>query len=127
VISIHDSYMGLKLQLLEIHDEIKYYNRGIENFLHMGTLKSSTSHDLFAKDSKASSGKRKRNKEPKSNEKCKDYPSNRTLESIPSSKEDSSRKKFKCVYCKRLGHDEHRFYNKMIDELTHLLQNNNIQ
>ena len=29
-----------------------------------------------------------------------------------------------CAYCKTLGHDDHHFYLKKIDELKHLLKKN---
>ena len=98
---------------------------------HMGQLKPSKYQALVANYSspKAPKGKgKKQHKNPKKHEKCDDSPSQHNIESKSSSREESSRRKRdKCAYCKKLGHDEHKCFHKKIGELTHILQNNNIQ
>ena len=69
----------------------------------------------------------KKNKDPKQHDKCDESSSQHNIESKSSSKEETSRRKRdKCAYCKNLGHDEHKCFHKKIDELTNILQKNNI-
>ena len=96
----------------------------------MGQLKPLKHQALVANDSSQKSPKGKGNKQhkyPKQHEKGDDSPSQHNIESKSSSREDSSRRnKDKCAYYKKLGHDEHKWFHKKIDELTHILQKNNI-
>lgn len=59
--------------------------------------------------------------------KKKPKPKTESHESSTSSKENKPKKeKFSCVYCKKKGNDEHHCYTNKIDEISHLLQKNNI-
>ncbi|KAH9314192.1 hypothetical protein KI387_022819 [Taxus chinensis] len=49
-------------------------------------------------------------------------PNTNTSTSEPKAKKEN----FKCSYCKKSGHDEHHFFRKQIDHLTHLLEKNKI-
>ncbi|WP_197054055.1 hypothetical protein, partial [[Clostridium] innocuum] len=79
--------------------------------------------------SKASNGKgKKHNKDPKPHDKGNESSSPKSTESKSSSREESSRRKRdKCAYCQKLGHDEHKCFQKKIDELTHIIQKHNIK
>ena len=83
-------------------------------------------NDSSPKDPKGKGSKK--HKDPKKHEKGDDSPSQHNIKSKSSSREESSRRKRdKCAYCKKLGHDEHKCFHKKIDELTHILQKNIIQ
>ena len=100
----------------------------------MGTLKSSKSHALVAnqgtKEQKGqSSNNNSKDKKQKNSKEKKDQilvASKATIDT-PSSKGDKPKKeKVQCAYCKRPGHDEHKYLKKQIDHLTQILEKNNI-
>ena len=69
----------------------------------------------------------KQHKDPKKHDKDDDSPSQYNIESKSSSREEKSRRKSdQCAYCKKIGHDEHKCFHKNIDDLTQILQTNNI-
>ena len=97
----------------------------------MDQLKPSKYQAFFTNDSspKAPKGKgNKQHKDLKQHDKDDESSSQHNIESKSSSREETSRRKRdKCAYCKKLGHDEHKCFHKKIDELTYILQKNNIQ
>ncbi|XP_059067589.1 suppressor protein SRP40-like [Cryptomeria japonica] len=100
----------------------------------MGTLKSSKSYALAAnqgtKEQKGQSSNNNSKDKKQNNSKEKKDQTSLALKATnetQSSKGDKPKKeRVQCTYSKRPGHDEHKCLKKQIDQLTHILEKNNI-
>ena len=102
-----------------------------DKLVQMGIIRSSKDQALFSSGPKYSKGKRKQKNQKAKFDAPKPKEKNQQQEDFFGSKKhknkgNQGKEKVKCSYCRKGFHPEHSYMKKNLDEMTLLLERNNI-